>query len=338
MVMKDKSSIPLVSIAVCTFNGEKYLREQLDSLVYQDYSNLEIVVIDDGSSDGTWNILRDYSDRFSFIKIYQNELNLGYIRNFERAISKCSGEYIALSDQDDIWELHKVRTLYNNINDHVLIYHDSNIINEFGESLNRKMSDVINLYEGGDFRPFLFMNCISGHSMLFRRSLVERFTPFSDACFHDWWIAYIAVNYGTIGLVEESLVYYRQHEGSTTDILRNKLKGRNNGLHISTQELVFKQLAYWKTHSNSENYNYVNDLYNLISKSSRTPILSFKLFVFLLRNMNSLFYVSKKSLFSKFNLVRKLAGSYKLHRNLTMHIACLILPNQVESIIHITCD
>ena len=331
------SSIPLVSIALCTFNGEKYLREQLDSLVYQDYSNLEIVAVDDGSSDETWSILKEYSARFSFIKIFQNEFNVGYIRNFEKAISICSGEYIALADQDDIWELHKIRMLCNSIKNHILIYHDSNIINEIGEPLNKRMSDIINLYEGSDVRPFLFMNCISGHSMLFKRGLVERFMPFSGSCFHDWWIAYIAVNSGTIGLIKESLVHYRQHAGSTTDILKNKLK-KEDGLHINTQDLVFKHLSCWKKYSNDENSGFINHLHELISKSSTLYGLNLELIVLLLRNMNSLLYISKKSFFSKLNFIRKLVRSSKLNKKLTICIAYLILPYEVESIIHITCD
>jgi len=83
---------PLVSIALCTYNGSKYLMEQLNSLSGQTYKNLEIVIVDDGSSDGTIELLRQYTiDSYLNIKIYLNHENLGYIKNFEKAISLCNG-------------------------------------------------------------------------------------------------------------------------------------------------------------------------------------------------------------------------------------------------------
>ncbi len=78
---------PLISIALCTYNGERFLREQLDSLVDQDYPTLEIVVSDDSSSDQTALILQEYSNRFPFLKVYRNEKNLGYVKNFERSLN-----------------------------------------------------------------------------------------------------------------------------------------------------------------------------------------------------------------------------------------------------------
>jgi len=309
--MKDKTDTILVSIAMCTYNGEKYLHEQLDSLVYQDYSNLEIIIIDDCSSDQTLDILKDYSNRFSFIKVFQNESNLGYVKNFERAISKCSGEYIALSDQDDIWELHKISTLCNNIKDHTLIYHDSDFVNELGNSLNKKVSDIINLYEGGDFRPFLFENCISGHSMLFKRSLVGRLLPFNESYFHDWWIAYIASNYGTIGLIKENLVHYRQHNDAATDILKSKPQKEENRLRGCDQELIFKKVTHCKTYSNPRNHAFIDHLHQLMAKRLKSKGFSFELFMFLLNNMNGLFYIYKKSFFSKLNFIRKINRAYK---------------------------
>jgi glycosyltransferase involved in cell wall biosynthesis len=111
----------LISIALCTYNGEKYLIEQLDTLVNQTYPKLEIIVVDDCSSDKTITILNDYLSKFPFIKLYQNEQNLGYIKNFEKAISLCNGELIALADQDDVWDLNKLTIMAEAINENMLL-------------------------------------------------------------------------------------------------------------------------------------------------------------------------------------------------------------------------
>ena len=93
----------MISIAMATYNGEKFLRYMLDSILSQTYQDIELIICDDNSSDSTCLILKEYEKNNSRIKLYFNESNLGFIKNFEKAISLCSGDYIALSDQDDIW-------------------------------------------------------------------------------------------------------------------------------------------------------------------------------------------------------------------------------------------
>ena len=93
----------LISIAMTSYNGEKYIREQLDSILTQTYGNFELIICDDRSKDSTVEIIKDYCIKDSRIKLYVNEKNLGFKKNFEKAISLCKGEYIALSDQDDIY-------------------------------------------------------------------------------------------------------------------------------------------------------------------------------------------------------------------------------------------
>src|ERR1700741_3685870 len=108
---------PLVSVALCTYNGEKFLEKQLDSIFLQDYSNLEIVVVDDCSKDNTWDILQRYAHNNERLRLYRNRRNLGYSRNFEKAIKLCRGDLIALADQDDIWEKEKIRILANSMDE-----------------------------------------------------------------------------------------------------------------------------------------------------------------------------------------------------------------------------
>ena len=108
---------PLISIALCTYNGERFVREQLDSLVNQTYKNIEIIAVDDHSSDQTFAILENYKSKFKNIRTFQNNANLGFRKNFEKALRECTGEYIALSDQDDVWRLDKIAVQMNLISE-----------------------------------------------------------------------------------------------------------------------------------------------------------------------------------------------------------------------------
>jgi len=98
-----------VSVVLGTYNGEAYLREQLDSVLAQTYPFLEIIAIDDGSSDSTVAILKEYAARDTRIKVVVNEQNLGFIRNFEKGCSLATGRWISLCDQDDYWLPDKIK-------------------------------------------------------------------------------------------------------------------------------------------------------------------------------------------------------------------------------------
>src|SRR2546428_7089887 len=116
-----KSKSPLISVALCSYNGSKFIEEQIQSILKQSYSNLEVVICDDGSTDGTWETLCRLSTTDDRIKIYANEINLGYNKNFDKAFSLCAGEYIAISDQDDVWMTHKLERLLDCIGENLVI-------------------------------------------------------------------------------------------------------------------------------------------------------------------------------------------------------------------------
>jgi len=232
---------PLISIVVCTYNGEKHLKEQLDSLVNQTYRNLEIIVVDDCSNDSTIQIIREYESNFSFVKLYENGSNLGYVKNFEKGILLCKGEFILLSDQDDIWDLNKVSCMYEYIGDNLLLYHDSEFIEEDGARMNKKMSERMNFYHGSNGLPFTLYNCVSGHTMMFKRDLIKLALPFDTRFFHDWWLVYVAASKGKINFVNKTLVKYRQHIKSTIDMLELKpIKKQDEHLLMSKLDWIKK--------------------------------------------------------------------------------------------------
>jgi GT2 family glycosyltransferase len=211
---------PLISIALCTYDGERFLRPQLDSLLGQDHEALEVVAVDDASRDGTWAILEAYAARDPRLRVFRNPENLGFRRNFERAMGLCRGELVAPSDQDDVWRSDKLRLLSAALGSAAAIYCDSELIDAQGLPLGRRLSQLLRLGPIEDPAGLLFDNCVAGHALLFRRSLLERALPVPEGVFHDWWLAFVAAGAGGVAFWPEPLVFYRQHASSVTDIAR----------------------------------------------------------------------------------------------------------------------
>jgi len=220
--MGYEAAEPLISVALCTYNGDRYLREQLDSLLAQTYSNMEVVAVDDGSTDGTVELLREYAGRDSRLRVFENPRNLGFVRNFERAISLCNGTLIAPCDQDDVWLRHKLRTLANYIGEHSMAYCDSELIDAEGRSLGVKMSRFWAMQDLNDPAALVLSNCISGHAMLFRRELIDGQPPLPTDVFHDWWLAMRAAACDGVAYCPQPMVRYRQHGKNVTDVLRRQ--------------------------------------------------------------------------------------------------------------------
>lgn len=128
-----------------TYNGEKYLHEQIDSILAQTIQNFELIICDDCSKDSTWDILSDYSQIDNRIQIFRNEENIGFKKNFEKALSLCQGDYIALSDQDDIWMPNHLEVLKSIIGNKMMSCGNCEMINEKGHSLNISFKDLESL-------------------------------------------------------------------------------------------------------------------------------------------------------------------------------------------------
>jgi glycosyltransferase involved in cell wall biosynthesis len=302
---------PLVSIALCTYNGSKYLREQLDTLVNQSHPNLEIIVVDDGSTDDTLQILHEYTERHNFIKIHVNPQNLGYIKNFEKAISLTTGSYIALADQDDIWALKKIELLLKGIGDYMLVYHDSEFVDEQGNSLNKKLSQYRNFYAGNNANVFLLENCISGHALLFKRGLLQYFTGFNNIIFHDHWLAYMACNNGGITYIDQSLVKYRQHTQANTNILRQDRGEIKKKESLAKIEEQLAQMDAFASYAHNKDDAFKQKLLTLMQRRMQS-YFSFGLAWFIYSNRDILLFIQKKSAASKFNFSLKFAWGYKL--------------------------
>jgi len=294
---------PLVSIALCTYNGSAFLKEQLDTLVNQTYTNIEVVVVDDCSTDNTFAILEDYSSRYPQFRLFKNSSNLGFTANFEHAVRLCKGELIALCDQDDIWDLRKIELQVEAIKDNVFIYHDSEFIREDGAGMNKKMSDLMNLYRGGEPEVFLFFNCVSGHSILMKKELVDEAFPLKKSFFHDWWLAYVATNIGKIDFIPQCLVKYRQHDNNDTNILRSKDKTDKHKLSsVQKIERIQQWLYYCAAFPKNKNQQLIDEFYAAFTERVNS-FVSFRLSKLLFKYRKTIFYIRKKSKLNMLNYI-----------------------------------
>jgi glycosyltransferase involved in cell wall biosynthesis len=298
---------PLVSIVLCTYNGEKYLRQQLDTLITQTYQNVEIIAVDDCSADSTYDILQQYAALYPQFLVYKNARNVGFAKNFEIAFGYSKGKFIAFCDQDDLWHPEKIELQVKAIGNNQLIYHDSefidedgqrfsyynsDVVNEEGSHYNYKMSDVYNFYKGNDPEVFLLENCVSGHAIMAQRDLLKQALPFDKELYHDWWLSYVAVNIGTIDFIPKCLVKYRRHAESST------IKDRKDATKGQKLRQDIKWIAHCVKFKANKNPEFVKRLYSLYSGYT-SHFVSLRLWWLLKQNANKLFYLTKRSRISQ---------------------------------------
>lgn len=203
---------PLISIVLASYNGEKYLRPQLDSLLAQDYPSLEFVCVDDASSDESWAILQAYQAKDPRLTILQQSANQGYIATFEKGIRAATGDLIALADQDDIWVPNKISKLFDALGQASLVYSDSELIDAHGEKMGQKMSQIKKQIAYDSPLMYTFGAWAPGHSMLFKRDILDTALPFSNYVTHDYLLGFAATCHEGIHYLPFPLVQYRQHE------------------------------------------------------------------------------------------------------------------------------
>lgn len=212
------------SVALCTYNGEKFLREQLDSILKQTKAVDEIVVCDDGSTDTTLQILEEYHQKKSEIfRIFKNEINLRSVKNFEKAISLCQNEIIFLCDQDDLWVENKVSTIVNYFEKNPkieVIATNGYGIDDAGNLLEvHSLWDIPRFFQEENieidyFKIIAFAgNIATGASMALRKRFVQKVIPFPviEEFHHDEWIALNAASNQSFEFLQEKLFKYRIH-------------------------------------------------------------------------------------------------------------------------------
>ena len=210
----------MISVCMATFNGGKFIREQLESILSQLPPDAEIIIADDGSTDDTLQVIESLND--SRIRVLPAEKHLGVIYNFERALRASKGEIVFLADQDDVWLLGKVEKCLAALNEADLVMHDAFLLGlsdafESAWGRNGKLSDI-RTYRSGVVANW-WKNSFTGCCMAFRRKVLDKALPFpKNLPMHDQWLGVVAEKYFKVSYVDEPLVDYRQHSSNATHI------------------------------------------------------------------------------------------------------------------------
>lgn len=199
-----------VSVVMCTYNGERFLKEQMDSILGQDFPLHEIVVQDDQSTDGTWEILESYKAAHpDLFRLYRNESRVGFNVNFRTAMNRATGDFIALSDQDDIWLPQKIRRQVETIGEADLCYTAYYTDKEFKQPLKEVVSQP-------PYFEYVFFGDYLGHTMLLRADFVKGINDWDDYIYYDWWLSLRAQLGRGVVKVDEALNWHRHYVGSAT--------------------------------------------------------------------------------------------------------------------------
>ena len=228
---RDNQSLrPRVSVAMATYNGARFILEQLNSIAAQTVPPAELVVTDDASSDDTVAIVKAFAEAAAFpVRIYENAARLGYRGNFMRNVALCTSDIIALCDQDDVWYPEKLEQMLAPFADAdvVLAYHEAWLIDGHGKRI--ELARILPLEAKSPPSSLFPLRNPYGFSMLIRRELVD----FSDLwpksvdnlktdtmMAHDQWFFFLACALGTIAFVDVPLAGYRQHDNNTYGVER----------------------------------------------------------------------------------------------------------------------
>lgn len=222
----------MISVCMTSYNGEKYIEEQLKSILTQLSSKDEIVISDDGSKDDTCKIIKSLADQR--IKLITNESSHGFTHNFENALRHAKGDYIFLSDQDDVWMDNKVQVVMNALQEFDFVTHDCITVDSNFETLSISRFADFKILPG--FMRHFIKSRYLGCCMAFNRRLLDAALPFPSNDFlveHDIWLAAIGFLYFKVKLIDKPLIYYRRHgknvsDGGFTDgySLKTKVKKR----------------------------------------------------------------------------------------------------------------
>ena len=217
---------PHISVCMATYNGERFVEQQIASILRQLGSHDELIVSDDGSTDATCHIVQSFEDKR--IQLITNPNPGSLVRNFEHTLQHARGSLIFLSDQDDIWEQNKIAVQAGLLDKFDLVVSDCCLIDANGALIADSFFDQLG--SGPGFFKNLYKNSFLGCCMAFRRSILEKILPFPPAiAMHDIWIGLIAELSGTTHFCDDRLVRYRRHNSTASTA------GRKSTISISRQ-------------------------------------------------------------------------------------------------------
>ena len=278
-----------IDVLLATYNGEKYLTEQIESILNQTYRNIRILISDDCSKDNTREIIKEYQKKDSRIHAYFQENNLGYIKNFEFLIKQVESNMFMLSDQDDVWlpeKIEKTAEVMKRENAD-LVFGDLEVVDENLKTINPSFNEYMLLKRKinkciKNYKVNYLYNCVTGCTTLIRSKWIEKILPIpSNSRYvpHDYWIGIMIALEGKLAYVEKPYIKYRQHGNNQigTDKISHKFTKledvrnlfinvklgvfgtfvENNSRFLGPiQDLNLKALRYYKMLQKKKNFNF----------------------------------------------------------------------------------
>lgn len=322
-----------LSVALCTYNGEKHIKEQLESILNQTTSIDEIVICDDYSNDRTIEIIEQFQlGNPNRISLYKNKVNLGSTKNFEKAIEICAGDYIFLSDQDDVWKENKVEKIIQHFVENPAIeavFTNGDLIDDRNKKINtHTLWDSVFFIENQLEKPIdLFKlisskrNMVTGATLCIKKEIKDFILPFPNIkkYYHDEWIAIIIASRRKLDYLTDKLISYRIHPKQQIGG-KNSLQKRTTQKHLKISNYIlgnlipqsyqdFNQLfkTYFRHYLKFKNIyeNTKNDSPANFKEIAETNLELFKKCEGSLKKANPIFYFFR-------NLIDKIRGKRQL--------------------------
>jgi len=314
-----------ISVALCTYNGDKYLDDQLTSILQQSLLPNEIIICDDKSIDSTATLLSQYKEIFTtkniVCKVFVNEENIGIVNNFSAAISECTGDIIFLSDQDDYWLCNKIEKTIQCFHDNPnagYVFSNAFVVDEYMAPTSKTMFGLLNFCIN-DFNlschnqvlQLIKYNVVTGCTLAFKKKYINYILPMPENFLHDAWIAIILSSIHKGGaIISDATIKYRQHNNQTV------------GASVDNTYINRLLRDYYNKEVNKKYYHKLSNILRLaaerISSSLGIEDDSYKLL-----QRGASHYYAKYSIYSSNNLLYKLkiiynelaTGNYKLFAN-----------------------
>ncbi len=252
----------MISVAMCTYNGERYIEQQLASILSQTRKPQEVVICDDCSSDNTIRIIKQFASITEItIKLIENSINIGSTKNFENAIQLCSGDIIVLSDQDDVWEANKLQVVYDVYISHPdmsLVFTDGYVVDHELNYMGYKLFDYVKFNKRiknefimkNEFEVLLNNSLVTGATIAFNSKYKNIICPIPLNWVHDYWISLVLAGIGQVYYIDKPLIKYRQHNSQQIGIRRHNCiknifsKYTNRKHQVSKEYYRSKQLYH----------------------------------------------------------------------------------------------
>ena len=285
-----------VDILMATYNGEKYIKEQIDSIIDQTYQNWKLIIRDDCSNDQTRTIIDEYLKLDNRIRLIEdNKKNLGFVKNFEQLLKHSKADYIMFADQDDFWDKTKIEKLYNviikeNKEIPLLVHCNSSVCNSRLKIIKKKFIKSLE----NKTNTFLFSFIVQGASIIINNKMKEVCIPFLDEVYlHDRYLHLLAELFGKRYFLDESLMYYRQHGnnqiGSKSNIIKKILNKRY--FEIRDRNLLYRLYLKYGDEIEKEKKELL-ETYFLITNTKKNRFIRFYLL-----HKNNIYMNIKKQIF-----------------------------------------